>query len=89
MFDMARLRKPFEFEFVLCGDCLRVSAYSDAKHGGELLCDCGGEFCGCEDCVETIRALANGARRAEEIGCKHDLNSWSPDTGCVRAEASA
>lgn len=45
---------------VLCNDCLKVEPYSDAKHCGEITCVCGGEFCGCPDCVASIKALRGG-----------------------------
>lgn len=37
-------------KFVLCQSCLRVEEYSDEKHMEEVLCVCGGVFCGCPRC---------------------------------------
>lgn len=37
-------------KYVLCQDCLKVKPFSVARHNSDELCECGGDFCGCEDC---------------------------------------
>jgi len=68
-------------EKVLCGDCLKVKDFSEKRHSGEELCECGGEFCGCSQCMDTVNALLAGKRKAHEIGCKKDVGSWSEEKG--------
>ena len=41
--------------WVLCQDCLKVKPYTDARHDGDEPCECGGDFCGCPFCQETIK----------------------------------
>lgn len=73
---------------VLCGDCLCVRDYTDARHEGDEPCVCGGEFCGCEYCTDTINALQAGKRKAREIGCKHDIGHWTAAEGTRAAETT-
>lgn len=61
-------------DIVLCQDCLAVDDFSQQKHEGAVLCKCGGEFCGCEDCVqhaERIMMLRHrsktNSRRGEDL----------------------
>ena len=68
-------------EKVLCGDCLKVVDYTDKRHEGIDLCECGGEFCGCEDCIATINALISGKRMAKEVNCQNDITEWSEQRG--------
>lgn len=73
--------KTLAYTKVLCGDCLRVREFSESRHKGEELCECGGEFCGCEECTDTINALLDGKRKAAEIGCQTDVAVWSANKG--------
>lgn len=43
-----------EPQYVLCGNCLAVSEYSDAKHNEDEFCSCGGAWCGCDGCNDMI-----------------------------------
>lgn len=73
-----------EYEKVLCQDCLRVRDYTHERHNEIELCQCGGQFCGCPSCVDTINALISGKRKADEVGCTRDLNSWNEQDGIVK-----
>ena len=45
--------------FVVCQDCMKTAPYSQAKHLGKEKCQCGGEFCGCINCmIEAIKYTA-------------------------------
>ncbi|MCI5157111.1 MAG: hypothetical protein D3906_01480 [Candidatus Electrothrix sp. AUS1_2] len=66
---------------VLCGNCLRVMPFTLARHHGDELCQCGGEFCGCAECNETITQLSSGVRNASDLGTYTDIGSWSPEFG--------
>jgi hypothetical protein len=66
---------------VLCGDCLRVKDFTNDRHNGTELCECGGEFCGCEDCTASINALVSGKKKAEEVGCRMDIDYWNDVDG--------
>lgn len=74
---------PMSDEIVLCQDCLRIAAYSDARHEGDELCSCGGELCGCHCCVDTANKLLAGERRAVKLGTQTDIGEWSADQGCA------
>lgn len=66
---------------VLCNDCLRIAPYSEARHAGDEMCICGGEFCGCGSCVDTAARLVAGERRADQLGVIADVGYWSADQG--------
>ncbi|MGL5267594.1 MAG: hypothetical protein ACRC9E_15465 [Plesiomonas shigelloides] len=66
---------------VLCQDCLRVRAYTVARHNTDEQCQCGGDFCGCESCAETISGLRAGKRLASELGLRSDVESWNAHDG--------
>lgn len=65
----------------LCQNCLRVVQYTDRRHVGEDLCICGGEFCGCSDCNNTIILLEHGFRDADDLGLQTEIGDWNPITG--------
>ncbi|MGL5343469.1 MAG: hypothetical protein ACRC9O_02220 [Plesiomonas sp.] len=67
---------------MLCQDCLRVRPYSAAGHAGDEHCECGGDFCGCESCLETISGLRAGKRLASELDLRSDVKSWDAILGC-------
>ena len=69
------------FTKVLCQDCLRVRDYTEARHEGEESCECGGDFCACEFCTESINALFAGKRKAKDIGCYNDIEEWNEKDG--------
>lgn len=73
---------PQERLAVLCQDCLRVRPYTAARHNGEDRCQCGGEFCGCEDCRLTIARLQAGHLTAAATGLRCDLDAWGAVHGC-------
>ena len=66
---------------VLCQDCLRVKDFTNDRHSGAEKCECGGDLCGCPECVETLNALLAGKRKAGEIGCLVDIKEWSEGHG--------
>lgn len=41
-------------KYCLCQDCLAILPYSDALHGEEEFCMCGGVMCGCDGCNHDI-----------------------------------
>lgn len=47
----------FQNRYVLCRECSRVSSYSDERHNGSELCDCGGNFCGCSYCNSSAHKI--------------------------------
>ncbi|AGB11013.1 TPA: hypothetical protein ACPVYA_004298 [Vibrio parahaemolyticus] len=64
---------------VLCQDCLKLKPYTDARHRSEEQCECGGDFCGCLSCQETITALQAGKTKASELGTINDIHGWTPE----------
>lgn len=68
---------------VLCLDCLKVKDFTYERHLGKELCECGGEFCGCEECMHTVKMLKKGYRKADEIGCMNDVKYWTEDKGAI------
>lgn len=69
-------------EFVLCQDCLRALPYTDDRHGGLELCECGGDLCGCPGCCDSIRQLQSGELSAKKVGIVgEDLKKWTPEGG--------
>ena len=47
-------RPAASFMYVLCQDCSTVYLISEARYeetGGEELCECGGDLCGCASCI--------------------------------------
>ncbi|WP_265466473.1 hypothetical protein [Aeromonas salmonicida] len=69
--------------FVLCQDCLRLSIYSREKHCEQELCQCGGQWCGCENCNEQALLLLRGERDQNKLGLQVPISSWSPVNGCT------
>lgn len=61
---------------VLCQNCLKVKFFTDDRHLGVELCECG-----CQDCVSTIEALRSGKRKADDILCQSDIEQWSEAGG--------
>lgn len=37
--------------FVVCQNCMATMPFSLKRHQGEENCNCGGDFCGCADCM--------------------------------------
>lgn len=64
---------------VLCQDCLKLKPYTDARHASEEQCECGGDFCGCLHCQETLEALKAGKTKAEDLGTISDVHGWTPE----------
>ena len=81
-----QLVKPFTK--VLCQNCLCVRDFTEARHIGEELCECGGDFCGCDFCASGINALRAGKRKAADVGCKSDIDLWNERDG-IRATGGA
>tara|TARA_R110001599_G_scaffold343441_1_gene566043 strand:- start:1707 stop:1949 length:243 start_codon:yes stop_codon:yes gene_type:complete len=73
-------------EKVLCQDCLKVKDFSQRRHNSEEPCECGGDFCGCESCIETINDLVAGKRSAEELGTQCDIEHWTEQDGIAKKE---
>ena len=69
--------------FVVCQDCLRLSIYSREKHGEQEFCQCGGQWCGCENCNEQALMLLRGERDKNKLGLQVPISSWSPVKGCT------
>ncbi|HHQ4468359.1 TPA: hypothetical protein ACSPZQ_002193 [Aeromonas veronii] len=69
--------------FVLCQGCLRTSICSKEKQYGMESCQCGGQWCGCANCHETISALLSGERDQNKLGLQVPISSWSPVDGCT------
>lgn len=69
--------------FVLCQDCLRLSIYSREKHCEQEFCQCGGQWCGCENCNEQALMLLRGERDQNKLGLQVPISSWSPVKGCT------
>lgn len=69
--------------FVLCQGCLRTSICSKEKQYGMEFCQCGGQWCGCANCHETISQLLSGERDQNKLGLQVPISSWSPVNGCV------
>lgn len=67
---------------VLCQDCLRVKPFTDDRHNGVEQCECGGDFCGCGDCNDTIFGLAVGLRNPVVLGVRGaPIGEWTPTGG--------
>ena len=64
-------------KYVMCTDCLKQMPYTDERHEGEELCDCGGEYCGCCNCLNTLKQLKKGETKKEILGTVKDINSWT------------
>ncbi len=75
-----------DLEKVLCQDCLKVKDFTDERHNGEEACECGGDFCGCEGCIETINDLLAGKRSAEELDTQCDIEHWTEQDGIAKKE---
>ncbi|WP_429211325.1 hypothetical protein [Aeromonas veronii] len=69
--------------FVLCQGCLRTSICSKEKQYGMELCQCGGQWCGCANCHETISKLLKGERDCNKLGLQVPISAWSPVDGCT------
>jgi hypothetical protein len=70
---------------MLCNSCLRVAPFTDAGHSGDIVCDaCGGDWCGCGLCLDTVAALRAG--RFDEAGLLKPISFWCEETG-VRPKA--
>ncbi|PKQ80120.1 hypothetical protein AOX56_12765 [Aeromonas sobria] len=69
--------------FVLCQGCLRTSICSKEKQYGMEFCQCGGQWCGCANCNETVSALLKGERDKNKLGLQVPISSWSPANGCT------
>lgn len=52
---------------MLCQDCGLVEPFNAAAHRGEVLCQCGGEFCGCDGCNNFARTLERAAMTKEDV----------------------
>lgn len=66
---------------VLCQDCLCAREFTAARHDGDELCECGGDFCGCGSCQNLYRKLIKGQRKASELGTNTDIWRWSSERG--------
>ena len=66
----------------LCQDCLRIYPYTDKRHNGLELCECGGDLCGCGSCTDTIKQLKSGELDAKKLGILGDnIKSWTSEKG--------
>ncbi len=76
---------------VLCQDCLRVEAFTPERHQGTELCDCGGEYCGCHACEETIKKLEQGERQSGALGLRAGVCviEWTSAEGAKVSEGMA
>jgi hypothetical protein len=69
----------------ICGNCLRAPQFStmaqlQAAHEAQFNCVCGGEFCACPGCLDSLIKLENGARgNVDGIGCY--VHSWTAQDG--------
>ena len=68
-------------EKMLCQNCLCVRPYTDEGHTEEVLCECGGVFCGCPSCERTIELLESGVRDAATVGTHGDVIEWTAEKG--------
>ncbi|MGF1717857.1 hypothetical protein L4D08_23635 [Photobacterium chitinilyticum] len=68
-------------KYVLCQNCLKLKPFTDDRHNSEEQCECGGDFCGCLYCQETIEGLLAGETKAEVLGTKCDVNGWTAEGG--------
>ena len=67
---------------VLCQDCLCLRSFSQRRHEGLDRCgNCGGEFCGCPSCQDTIRLLNAGCLDSDALGLTCDIESWNKKRG--------
>jgi len=73
---------------MLCQDCLRVLPFDQAGHDEDYFCRCGGQWCGCKGCQETIARLRAGEWRGSMLGLTVDLRDWSEKDGAKPAETS-
>lgn len=48
-----------------------------------VICQCGGQWCGCESCNEQALMLLSGERDQNKLGLQVPISSWSPVNGCV------
>lgn len=74
---------PPAFDGLICGDCLRLSEYSEEKFTGKVKCDCGGEFCGgphCRECARIAEQLLAG-KRGDISGLLQPVVNWTPQYG--------
>lgn len=72
-------------QFMLCQDCLAISPIENDALNGKKHCVCGGEWCSCYDCQETIFLLRIGVRDPRRLGLQDHITepiSWDPDFGC-------
>lgn len=68
-------------DLCLCCDCLKVEAFTQGKHIGDIKCSCGGDFCGSLTARKTIEALTLGKRTAKECELQFDIYHWAPTNG--------
>jgi hypothetical protein len=76
-------------KLVLCQDCLRVHQVCDLIPSDNFppgLCPaCGGQTCGCGDCIASIDALARRDWDRTVLQKHVRPASWTPDGGLVEA----
>lgn len=75
--------KPKPYAGLMCGDCLRLTEYSEDKFSGVERCVCGGEFCGgphCRDCTRIADQLLSG-KRGNIGGLLNPVIDWTPERG--------
>lgn len=61
----------------LCQDCLRVVSRDSSR------CECGGDVCSCQSCMECVKFLEEGCRDSSRLGLLISLKGllWSRERG--------
>jgi hypothetical protein len=73
------------YKHMLCNNCLKVRDFEQAADAGEVLCECGGDWCGCHVCIETANKLNQGLRKKRDTLLLNDIADWNAINGCVDA----
>jgi hypothetical protein len=74
----------FLFKKVLCQGCLKLEKFTLEKHLSKIKCDCGSDFCGCNDCQKTIKLLKRGITEKSILGTKRNIIRWSENYGILQ-----
>lgn len=63
---------------VICQDCSNIKNYTTKRHNSDEICECGGDFCGCNYCNEKIKkGKENGIKQSRKNNCFQEEKSSS------------
>lgn len=69
----------------LCNDCLKRNDHATESerqlaHEETIMCECGGQLCGCDFCMGILESLEAGERGTLN-GRTCDIKEWTPEGG--------